>query len=95
MIFVLLTVHALGKDSLSVEKRWLQALGGAGLGVGEWLAGRDEGRASPEWQQLSGASTASLSAWLARVHDDDRAGLQQALHPQLLAAPWQGLSASA
>ena len=80
LVGVLLTVHALGKDSLSVEKRWLQALGGAGLGVGEWLAGRDEGRASPEWQQLSGASTASLSAWLARVHDDDRAGLQQALH---------------
>ena len=75
----LLMVHVLTKDSLSVEKRWLQALGGAGLGVGEWVLGRDEGRTSPQWQQLSGDTTTLLSAWLARVHDDDRGDLQAAL----------------
>ena len=79
LVGTLLLVHVLTKDSLSVEKRWLQALGGAGLGVGEWVLGRDEGRTSPQWHQLSGDATASLSAWLARVHDDDRAELQQAL----------------
>ena len=79
LVGTLLMVHVLTKDSLSVEKRWLQALGGAGLGVGEWVLGHDEGRTSPQWQQLSGDATASLSAWLARVHDDDRSELQQAL----------------
>ncbi len=79
LVGTLLVVHVLTKDSLSVEKRWLQALGGAGLGVGEWVLGRDEGRTSPQWHQLSGDASTSLSSWLARVHDDDRAELQTAL----------------
>jgi len=79
LIGSLLLVHVLARDSLGVEKRWLHALGGAGLGVGEWTLGRDKGRTSPQWKQLTGDPSASLSAWLARVHDDDRAGLQQAL----------------
>jgi diguanylate cyclase (GGDEF)-like protein/PAS domain S-box-containing protein len=74
-----LLVHMLTRDSLSVEKRWLLALGGAGLGVGEWTLGRDEGRTSPQWKQLSGEDSASLSSWLSRVHDDDRPGVQQSL----------------
>ncbi len=75
----LLLVHVLTRDSLSVEKRWLQALGGAGLGVGEWALGRDEGRTSPQWKTLSGDPSASLSSWMGRVHADDRPGLQQVL----------------
>ena len=42
-LVTVLLVHALTRDSLSVEKRWLLALGGAGLGVGEWQLGRDAG----------------------------------------------------
>ncbi len=76
IVGTVLLVHTLTRDSLGVEKRWLLALGGAGLGVGEWRVGRDEGRTSPQWQQLSGDTTASLSSWLARVHDDDRRELQ-------------------
>ena len=75
----LLLVHVLTRDRLSVEKRWLMALGGAGLGVGEWQLGRDQGRTSPQWHALSGDDSATLSGWLNRVHDDDRPGLQQQL----------------
>jgi diguanylate cyclase (GGDEF)-like protein/PAS domain S-box-containing protein len=82
----LLLVHMLARDSLGVEKRWLLALGGAGLGVGEWTLGRDEGRTSPKWKQLIGDPSASLSAWLSRVHDDDLPGLKQALE-QLRGGP--------
>jgi diguanylate cyclase (GGDEF)-like protein/PAS domain S-box-containing protein len=79
LIGSLLLVHVLSRDSLSVEKRWLQALGGAGLGVGEWLLARDQGRTSQRWKLLSGDDSASLSTWLSRVHEDDRPGLQQSL----------------
>jgi diguanylate cyclase (GGDEF)-like protein/PAS domain S-box-containing protein len=79
LVGTLLLVHVLTKDSLSVERRWLLALGGAGLGVGEWVLGRDEGRTSPQWHELSGDTSASLSRWLSRMHDDDRAELQQTL----------------
>jgi diguanylate cyclase (GGDEF)-like protein/PAS domain S-box-containing protein len=72
-----LLVHALAQDSLSVERRWLQALGGVGLGVAEWRLGRDEGRTSAQWKQLCGDDSASLAAWMSRVHDDDRDGLRQ------------------
>ncbi len=75
----LLLVHMLARDRFGVEKHLLLALGAAGLGVGEWSLGRDEGRVSAEWRQLTGDASTSLSAWLARVHDDDRAGLQHSL----------------
>jgi diguanylate cyclase (GGDEF)-like protein/PAS domain S-box-containing protein len=74
-----LLVHVLTRDKLSVEKRWLMALGGAGLGVGEWMLGHDEGRTSPQWKLLCGDDSASLSSWLSHVHDDDRAELQRSL----------------
>lgn len=74
-----LLVHVLTRDSLSTERRWLLALGGAGLGVAEWRAGRDEGRVSPQWKALCSSDSTSLSAWLARVHDDDRPALLRAL----------------
>lgn len=75
----LLLVHVLTRDSLSIERRWLLALGGAGLGVAEWRVGRDEGRVSPQWRALCGSESPLLSTWLARIHDDDREGLVQAL----------------
>jgi diguanylate cyclase (GGDEF)-like protein/PAS domain S-box-containing protein len=75
----LLLVHVLARDGLSVEKRWLVALGGAGLGVGEWTLGRDEGRTSQQWKQLSGDASGSLSSWLDRVHEDDRQPLRESL----------------
>ena len=77
----LLLLHALTRDSLGVEKRWLLALDGAGLGAGEWQLGRDEGRTSPRWRQLSGADSASWAAWLSRVDDADRTALQALLEP--------------
>jgi len=79
LVATLLLVHVLTRDSLSVERRWLLALGGAGLGVGEWTLGRDTGRTSPQWKLLCGDRSASLQAWLSRVHEDDRPGLQQTL----------------
>jgi diguanylate cyclase (GGDEF)-like protein/PAS domain S-box-containing protein len=79
LVGMVLLVHLLTRDSLSVEKRWLLALGGAGLGVGEWRVGRDQGRTSEQWKQLSGDASASLSSWLACVHDADRLGLQDDL----------------
>lgn len=77
----LLLLHALTRDSLGVEKRWLLALDGAGLGAGEWQLGRDEGRTSPRWRQLSGADSASWTAWLSRVDEADRTALQALLEP--------------
>jgi diguanylate cyclase (GGDEF)-like protein/PAS domain S-box-containing protein len=74
-----LLMHGLSRESLSVERRWLLALGGARLGVAEWRTGRDEGRVSPQWRALCGSESTSLSAWLARVHDEDRPALQIAL----------------
>ena len=79
LLGVLLLVHLLTRDRLSVERRWLLALGGAGLGVGEWRFGRDEGRTSEQWRRLCGDNSGSLSAWLAVVHDDDRTALQESL----------------
>jgi len=79
LVAAVLVVHVLARDTLGVEKRWLLALGGAGLGVGEWSLGRDEGRTSQQWKLLSGDESASLSAWLSRVHDDDRPDLLQSL----------------
>jgi diguanylate cyclase (GGDEF)-like protein/PAS domain S-box-containing protein len=79
LVGVVLLVHLLTKDSLSVERRWLLALGGAGLGVGEWRLGRDDGRTSEHWKRLSGDTSGLLSTWLAGVHDNDRGGLNDAL----------------
>jgi diguanylate cyclase (GGDEF)-like protein/PAS domain S-box-containing protein len=73
-----LLVHTLTIDLVNVERRWLMALGGAGLGIAEWRTGRDVGRVSEQWQQLMGDDSASLAQWLAHVHDDDRPGLRDA-----------------
>ena len=74
-----IAVHALAVDLVNVERRWLLALGGAGLGVAEWRAHRDEGRTSDHWRALMGTDSASLDAWLAQVHDDDRGNLRRLL----------------
>ena len=74
-----LLLHTLTRDNLGVEKRWLLALDGAGLGAGEWVIGRDDGRTSPQWRRLSGADSASWSAWMDRVDEVDRAALQPLL----------------
>ena len=79
LITGVLLVHVLTRDRLSIERRWLLALGGAGLGVAEWRAGRDEGRVSPQWKALCSSDSSSLSTWLAHVHDDDRPALLRAL----------------
>jgi diguanylate cyclase (GGDEF)-like protein/PAS domain S-box-containing protein len=75
----LLLLHALTRDSLGVERRWLQALDGAGLGAAEWRLGHDEGRASPHWRRLSGIDSASWSAWQSRLDDAARTALQSLL----------------
>jgi diguanylate cyclase (GGDEF)-like protein/PAS domain S-box-containing protein len=79
LVAVVLLVHLLTKDALSVERRWLLALGGAGLGVGEWRLDSDIGRTSEQWKRLCGDESTSLAAWVARVHDDDRSALREAL----------------
>jgi PAS domain-containing protein len=76
---VVLLVHVFTLDIVGVEQRWLQALGGAGLGVAEWRVGRDQGRASARWRELSGEDSASMAGWLARLHDDDRPAMRAAL----------------
>jgi diguanylate cyclase (GGDEF)-like protein/PAS domain S-box-containing protein len=76
---VVLLVHVFTLDLASVEQRWLQALGGAGLGVAEWRVDRDLGRTSARWRELSGEDSASLAQWLARLHDDDRPAMRAAL----------------
>ena len=75
-------VHALALDMTNIERRWLLALGGAGLGVAEWRANRDAGRTSPLWRALLGNDSVSMSSWLAQLHDDDR-GHVRALLRQL------------
>jgi len=79
VLLSVLGMHVLTRESLSVERRWLLALGGAGLGVGEWRHGHDQGRTSAKWKELCGADSSSLAAWLACLHDEDRADLQRAL----------------
>jgi diguanylate cyclase (GGDEF)-like protein/PAS domain S-box-containing protein len=76
---VALLVHAATLDVVGIERRWLAALGGAGLGVAEWHVGRDKGRTSARWRELCGDHDSSLAGWLARVHDDDRPTLRAAL----------------
>ncbi len=78
-IGLVLLAHVLTRETLSAEERWALALGGAGLGVGEWHLSEDAGRTSEYWERLCGKRSASLSAWMAGVHPDDRAGLQDAL----------------
>jgi hypothetical protein len=73
LVGLVLLVHLLTKDNLSVERRWLLALGGAGLGVGEWRLGRDDGRTSEHWKRLSGDTSGLLSTWLARRPGQPRA----------------------
>ncbi len=76
---VVLMVHLLTKHTLSVEQRWLMALGGAGLGVAEWKLQDDSGRTSSQWKQLTGSTSTALRDWLDKVHDDDRPVLRETL----------------
>ncbi len=80
LVAIVLLAHVLTRDALSAEQRWLLALGGAGLGVGEWHLDDDTGRISEHWKQLCGSSSTSFSAWVRGVHPDERTGLEQALH---------------
>ena len=72
-------VQLLARDSFNGERRWLMALGGAGLGVGEWQLGRDDGRTSEEWKRLSSDPSGTLSGWLARVHEDELGELKSSM----------------
>jgi PAS domain-containing protein len=76
---IAMMAHGLSLEVVNVEKRWLLALGGAGLGVGEWRMGNDVGRTSAQWKLLMGDVSVSLSGWLARLHDDDRAAVRDTL----------------
>ncbi len=71
LVFICLLVHTLTNDLVTVERRWLLALGGAGLGVAEWRVGRDRGRTSSHWRSLMGSPSVSWSAWLAQLQHDD------------------------
>lgn len=76
---VVLEVHVFTAGRLASERRWVGALGDAGFGAAEWRVGDDRGRASPAWHKLSGSDSPLLSDWLARVHDEDRPALRQAI----------------
>jgi diguanylate cyclase (GGDEF)-like protein/PAS domain S-box-containing protein len=76
---VVLLVHLLTRHITSVEQRWLMALGGAGLGVGEWQLPDGSGRTSAQWKHLSGSTSTALSAWLDTVHGHDRSALHDIL----------------
>ncbi|MEO7852181.1 MAG: diguanylate cyclase, partial [Rubrivivax sp.] len=76
LVIICLLVHTLTHDLVTVERRWLLALGGAGLGVAEWRTGRDKGRTSSHWRSLMGSPTVSWSGWLTQLHPEDQDELQ-------------------
>ncbi|EHR71717.1 PAS domain S-box/diguanylate cyclase (GGDEF) domain-containing protein [Burkholderiales bacterium JOSHI_001] len=80
LLAIVILLHALNGDLARTEARWQLALGGAGLGVAEWPLHRGAGYSSQRWRTLhadpGGTQTATLAAWLTRVHPDQRAALQ-------------------
>jgi diguanylate cyclase (GGDEF)-like protein/PAS domain S-box-containing protein len=80
---LVLLVHVFAGRAQTTARRFELALEGADLGVAEWPLGAGTAYTSPRWRSLlgdrDGSRTASLEAWLARVHGDDRAELRQAI----------------
>jgi len=82
MLALLLMVHASRASSVWRENRWEWALDGSRLGVADWhLHGGDRAFVSAAWTRLTGHEVGPWSPqqWLARVHPDDRAALNQAM----------------
>lgn len=71
----------------SSEERYALALAGARDGIWDWDLVRGELHCSSRWRELlhlpDGDAVPTLSAWLERVHPDDRGGIDKALSAHL------------
>ena len=79
---LLLTVHAAYAEGQGRSQRWEWALDGSRLGVADWqLDNNHLGFASTAWRTLAGhhAKGWSPADWIAQVHPDDRAVLQEGI----------------
>jgi diguanylate cyclase (GGDEF)-like protein/PAS domain S-box-containing protein len=87
----MLVAAALTGELAATEARWQLALEGAQIGVADWHLPSGTGFVSRRWRSLlgdpHGRATATLAGWLARMHDEDRPRVQQAL--QALSQPGQ------
>jgi len=70
-------------DLRATEQRYLSALRGSQDGLWEWELGSDAVHLSPRWKGMLGFAADELadhrSAWLERMHPDDRGAFEQAL----------------
>jgi diguanylate cyclase (GGDEF)-like protein/PAS domain S-box-containing protein len=80
---LVLLVHVFAGRARNTAKRFELALESADLGVADWPLGAGASYTSPRWRRLlgdpDGSRTATLEAWLARVHGDDRNDLRLAV----------------
>jgi PAS domain S-box-containing protein len=76
-------------DLRVIEQRYLLALRGSQDGLWEWNLDSDRVLLSPRWKGMLGFESHEISddkaGWLARVHIDDRASFESALHAHVSA----------
>lgn len=79
---LVLLAHAATVQWRARSQRWEWALDGSRLGVADWHLATGERFASGAWRSLSGHTAAAWTpmAWRQRVHPDDQALLDQAIH---------------
>lgn len=69
------------------EERYALAVAGARDGIWDWDLARGDVHYSPRWFELlqlrDAEAVAAPATWLGRVHEDDRTGLEHALHAHL------------
>jgi len=69
------------------EERYALAASGAGAGLWDWDLAEDEVYYSPRWKEMLGYDDSEIGSspteWLARVHPEDRPGLEGALEDHL------------
>jgi len=77
-------------DLRAIEQRYLLALRGSQDGLWEWDLMSDRVQLSPRWKSMLGFEpdeiTDDKAGWLGRVHTQDRAAFESALHAHLGAA---------
>lgn len=72
------------------EERYALAVAGARDGIWDWDLVRGEVHYSPRWCTMLGLCPDSVAstpaAWLTRVHEEDRSGIEKALHAHITGA---------
>ena len=81
LLVLLLVTHGAASEAQARSQRWEWALDGSRMGVADWHLQRHEGFASIAWRALASFHERhwTPSAWLERVHVDDRAAVEEAL----------------